>query len=55
MGTIALMLSANPDLTVDEVELTLKQTAQPVGLFRPNFSSGWGQVDALGAVLAVIP
>ena len=55
VGTIALMLSANPDLTVDEVELTLKQTAQPVGLFRPNFSSGWGQVDALGAVLAVIP
>jgi subtilisin family serine protease len=55
VGTIALMLSANPDLTVDEVELMLKQTAQPVGLFRPNFSSGWGQVDALGAVLAGIP
>jgi hypothetical protein len=55
VGTIALMLSANPELTVDEVELTLKQTARPVGLFRPNFSSGWGQVDALEAVLAVIP
>jgi subtilisin family serine protease len=55
VGTIALMLSANPDLTVDEVELTLKQSAQPVGLFHPNFSSGWGKVDALGAVLAVIP
>jgi subtilisin family serine protease len=55
VGTIALMLSANPDLTVDEVELILKQTAQPVGLFRPNFSSGWGQLDALEAVSAVIP
>lgn len=55
VGTIALMLSANPDLTVEEVELTLKQTAQPVGLFRPNFSSGWGRIDALGAVRAVIP
>ena len=55
VGTIALMLSANPDLTVEEVELTLQQTAQPVGLFRPSVSSGWGQVDALGAVRAIIP
>jgi subtilisin family serine protease len=55
VGTIALMLSANPDLRVDEVAIILKQTAKPVGLFSPHFSAGWGQVDALGAVLAVIP
>ena len=55
VGIIALMLSANPDLTVEEVELTLQQTAQSVSLFAPSVSSGWGQVDALGAVRAVIP
>jgi hypothetical protein len=49
------MLSANPDLTVEEVELTLQQTAQSVSLFAPSVFSGWGQVDALRAVNAVIP
>jgi subtilisin family serine protease len=55
VGTIALMLSADPDLTMEEIELKLKITAQPVGLFRPNFTSGWGRVDALKAVSSVIP
>jgi subtilisin family serine protease len=55
VGTIALMLSAEPDLTMEEIESKLKITAQPVGLFRPNFTSGWGRLDALKAVRAVIP
>jgi subtilisin family serine protease len=55
VGTIALMLSADPALTVEEIESKLKITAQPVGLFRPNFTSGWGRLDALKAVSSVIP
>ena len=55
VGTIALMLSADPDLTMEEIESKLKITAQPVGFFRPNFTSGWGRLDALKAVSSVIP
>lgn len=54
-GTIALMLDARPDLSVDEVESILKKTARHIGLIHPNYSSGWGRVDALRAVNAVIP
>ena len=53
-GVIALMLDANPDLTVEEIETILKTTAKPIGLFRPNNSSGWGRVDALAAVNAAL-
>ena len=54
-GTIALMLNANPDLSVDEVESILKKTAKPLGFPHPNNKYGWGRVDALEAVKAVIP
>jgi subtilisin family serine protease len=55
VGTIALMLSADPDLTTEEIESQLKITAHPLGLFRPNFTSGWGRLDALNAVSSLIP
>lgn len=55
VGTIALMLDANPDLSIEEIESTLKETATPLGFFHPNFSYGWGLIDALKAVSAVIP
>ncbi len=54
-GTIALMLSANSHLTVEEIELAIKRNAHPLGLLHPNFSSGWGRVDALRAVFSVLP
>ncbi len=54
-GIIALMLDARPDLRVDEVLSTLKQTAKRTSLLRPNYSSGWGRADALSAVNAVLP
>lgn len=54
-GTIALMLSADPGLTLEEIESRLKVTAKPVGWLRPTFASGWGRLDALQAVRAVIP
>lgn len=54
-GTIALMLEANPDLSVDGVESVLKKTARHISLIHPNYSSGWGRVDAVRAVNAVAP
>lgn len=54
-GTIALLLDANPNLSVKTIESTLQQTATPLGFFQPNFDSGWGRIDALKAVNAVIP
>ena len=40
---------------MEEIESTLKQTAKPLGLFHPNNTYGWGRIDALKAVTAVIP
>ena len=54
-GTIALMLSANPELSIDEIESTLKETATPLGFFHPNITYGWGLVDAFEAVSVAIP
>ena len=55
VGTIALLLDANPDLSIDEVETTLRETSTPLGFFHPNFSYGWGRIDALEAVNAAAP
>lgn len=54
-GTIALMLNANPNLNIDEIESVLKTTATPLGFFHPNFTYGWGQLNALEAVSAALP
>jgi len=53
-GVIALMLDANPDLTVEEIESILKTTAKPLGIVHPNNTFGWGRVDALAAVNAAL-
>jgi len=55
VGTIALMLDANPALSIEEIESTLKKTAIPLGFFHPNFTNGWGLIDALEAVREVMP
>ncbi|MCK5423557.1 MAG: S8 family serine peptidase, partial [Deltaproteobacteria bacterium] len=55
VGTIALMLDANPNLSIEAIESILRATAKPLGYFYPNFTYGWGQVDALVAVNAVMP
>ncbi len=54
-GTIALMLDANPNLSINEIKSILKETAKPLGLFHPNNTYGWGWVDTFAAVNAVIP
>ncbi len=52
-GLAALMLQADPTLTVDQLETTIEETATPLGGSTPNNSYGWGRVDAYAAVAAV--
>jgi uncharacterized repeat protein (TIGR01451 family) len=52
-GVAALLLQANPNLTPDELESMLKETAQPLGGQVPNNDTGWGLVNAYAAGLRV--
>jgi hypothetical protein len=54
-GIIAPMLDAQPNRSADDVESVLKKTERSVSIIHPNYSSGWGGVDALSAVSAVLP
>ena len=51
-GTIGLMLSVNPCLTVDEIEYILKSTADNIDALNPAYAGliGAGRLDAEGAV-----
>ena len=58
-GTVALMLSANASLSIEEIEQILCETADPLTdddyPLSPNFGYGYGMVNALEAVLEVAP
>ncbi len=49
-GTVALLLSASPNLTRAEVNEILAETAVPLAANHPNNHSGWGRLDAYAAV-----
>ncbi|HLO03309.1 MAG TPA: S8 family serine peptidase [Symbiobacteriaceae bacterium] len=49
-GTIALMLDANPNLTVSGVRQILQQTAQDWGPPGQDVDYGWGRLDGWAAV-----
>jgi len=49
-GLAALLLSANPTLTVDELENFMKYTATDLGDVGPDNTYGWGRIDAYEAV-----
>lgn len=51
-GTIALMLSKDPELTPDEIDEILERTALPLSAHKSN-DFGSGRIDALAAVEAV--
>ena len=55
-GTVALLLSANSSLTVEDIEGIIEDTATPLtdGTYResPNFGYGYGLANAFDAVLA---
>ncbi len=53
-GTIALLLSANPNFTEGEIWQRLAETAIPMTETHPNNDSGWGRLDAYAAVLPSI-
>jgi len=54
-GTVALLLSSNSSLTVEEIEDILTSTSVPLTDYEypqsPNFGYGYGLVDAYSAVL----
>ena len=52
-GTAALMLQANPALTLTQLEDILKRSALPMGSPVPNNDYGWGRLDAYAAVARV--
>ncbi|MSP11967.1 MAG: DUF11 domain-containing protein [Chloroflexi bacterium] len=49
-GTIALMLSANPALSLNDLATYLEQTAHDLGPTGPDNDYGWGLIDAYDAV-----
>ncbi|GAB4277826.1 MAG: hypothetical protein Kow0080_29020 [Candidatus Promineifilaceae bacterium] len=55
VGTIALLLAANPSLTFAGVEDVLAQTAVPISTTHPNNDSGWGVLNAYTAVASQLP
>ena len=52
-GIAALLLEANPTLTVDQLEQILLQTTEPLSTTIPNNVSGYGLVNAYAAALQV--
>ncbi len=54
-GVAALVISADPSLTPDEVEAILAQTAKDRGAPGYDTTFGWGIVDAFAAVSAAMP
>jgi subtilisin family serine protease len=52
-GTIALMLEANPLLTVDDIYDTLKSTSDDLGSPGKDTRYGWGVINAFDAVVRV--
>jgi uncharacterized protein YkwD len=59
-GLTALMLDANPDLSIDQVTTTMKQTALKIaandcgGNAEANNTYGWGRIQAFESVQAVL-
>jgi uncharacterized repeat protein (TIGR01451 family) len=53
-GVAALLLQAEPTLTVDEIEELVTSTALPLGSETPNNDSGWGRIDAYQAAAVAL-
>ncbi len=49
-GTVALIKSAHPDYTPDQINQALTSTAKDLGKAGYNTSYGWGRIDAAKAV-----
>ncbi len=53
-GLVALLLQADPTLSVDDVEAILTSTTLPLGEPIPNNNTGWGRIDAYRAVAVAL-
>jgi len=53
-GLVALLLQADPSLTVSDVENILTTTARPLGDEVPNNDTGWGRIDAYRAAATAL-
>ena len=53
-GAMALVLSAKPDMTVDQLELILRDTANDLGTSGPDYDFGYGALDVYKAVAQLI-
>jgi uncharacterized repeat protein (TIGR01451 family) len=53
-GLAALLLEADPMLTVDGIESLITSTALPQGEDVPNNDTGWGRIDAYQAVAVAL-
>ncbi len=53
-GLVALLLQADPTLSVDDIERILTTTAQPLGDELPNNDTGWGRIDAYRAAAVAL-
>lgn len=54
-GIVALMLSANPNLTPADVKCILRETADDIDVFGIDDKTGAGRVNAYQAVMASMP
>ena len=54
-GVLALLLSANPGMSVDEQASVLRATADDLGPAGPDNTYGWGQINALAAFQLLAP
>lgn len=54
-GAAALVLSANPGLSLDQVRQRLADTAVPITTTHPNMQSGWGRLNVYAAVQSDAP
>jgi len=52
-GLSALLLSANPALTISDTYHIITSTAVPLGSPVPNNDSGWGRIDVFAALASV--
>lgn len=51
VGAYALLLSANPNLTEEQITALINYSAVPITMTHPNHTSGWGRLDVYNALL----
>ena len=54
VGLVALLLEANPNLSIENLTNIMESTAVPLGSPIPNNTFGWGRIDAYSAVQSVL-